>query len=230
MQAPDRSIFLHPPRPARETQINQATRETLTRAGTLLREAFPPNMSTKTQSELLLKETTASAAIESEYRTPYILAHHRALLHFMKEPLTNDYLLKLHSKMMRDQPHAQPGRYRSVGVTVGRYRPPDPALVPSLMEELINYTSERGHHSIIQAAWAHIEFETVHPFADGNGRTGRALINRILESPIPISEYILRNRQEYYALLDSGNWEEYLDWFSKGIIEQTTNIQPDQPK
>ena len=230
MQAPDRSVFLHPPDPGRETRINEAAIEAVKRAETLLRKAFPPDMSAKTRGELFLKEATASAAIENERRTPFILAHHRAVLHFMKEPLTNNYLLKLHTNMMRGQLHAQPGRYRTVGVIVGRHSPPTPAVVPSLMEEFMRYVGERGHHLIIQAAWAHIQFETIHPFADGNGRTGRAIINRILEAPIPISEYILRNRQEYYTLLDSGNWEEYLHWFTRGIIEQATNIQLDQPK
>ena len=223
MQAPNRSIFLHPPEPARETGLNQETKKTLETAGKLLQKAFPPDIQARKRNSLLLTEATCSAAIENEHRAPRIEKHRRALASYMMSPVTTESLLRLHHRMMEGQPHAQPGRYRSVGVTVGRYQPPAPSLVPPLMEELLGYAGERGHNPIVQAAWAHMEFETVHPFADGNGRTGRAIINQLLGIPIPISRYIVQNRQEYYRLLDSGEWEEYLDWFLQGVIQESLN-------
>lgn len=72
--------------------------------------------------------------------------------------------------------------------------PPPPGLVPGLMEDLVDYLNGATHGALIQAAMVHAQFETIHPFADGNGRVGRALIHAVLqrrglvESPVlPIS-------------------------------------------
>ena len=225
MQTPNRSIFLHPPDPRRETDISPRTTAMLDMLENLLESEFPPKMKARTRSELLLREATSSARIENEYRAPQIANHHRALIRYMKDPIDWISMLRAHRTMMRGQPHAQPGRYRTIEVIVGRFRPPDYQIVPSLMERLFAYAGERNHNRTVQAAWAHIQFETIHPFADGNGRTGRALINRILGVPIPISEYILEKRQEYYRLLDSGNWDEYLRWFTQGVVQKAIDLQ-----
>lgn len=58
--------------------------------------------------------------------------------------------------------------------------PPPPELVPGLVDDLVAYMDEDTHSPIVQAAIAHAQFETIHPFADGNGRTGRALIHVVL--------------------------------------------------
>ncbi len=58
--------------------------------------------------------------------------------------------------------------------------PPPPEQVEGLLHDLIDYTNGDGHSTLVQAAVAHAQFETIHPFADGNGRTGRALIHVIL--------------------------------------------------
>ena len=224
MQTPNREIFLHPPEPQRESNSTKRNRKAIKNAASLMAQAFPSTMTQKRHNTLLVIEATSSAAIESEYREIHINNHRLALTQYLKEPIDPQSLLTLHKKMMKNQPLAQPGRYRSVEVSVGRHHPPTTGLVPSLMNELLTYMQEEGHDPLFQAAWVHIEFETVHPFADGNGRTGRALINRILGSPIPISQYILRNQQEYYRLLDSGEWDEYLDWFIRGITQQSNNF------
>ena len=85
------------------------------------------------------------------------------------------------------------------------------------MDGLYRYIQNSQDRPIVKAAWAHIQFETIHPFADGNGRTGRAIINRILDSPLPLSVHILNHRQVYYRLLDAGIWDDYLAWFVRGI-------------
>ena len=81
-----------------------------------------------------------------------------------------------------------------------------------------------------RAAWAHITFETVHPFAEGNGRTGRALIGRVLEKPLPLSRFILEHRQEYYGLLDSCTGEEWLGWFAQGVREESERVTSERRK
>ena len=106
----------------------------------------------------------------------------------------------MHAAMMEGQQHAQPGQYRTVSVTVGGYRPPGPALVPSLMNELFSHLYKHEGTQITRAVWAHVQFETIHPFADGNGRTGRAVLQAALGVPIPISRFILRERATYYEL------------------------------
>ena len=58
--------------------------------------------------------------------------------------------------------------------------PPPPELVESLLEDLLRYVNGYDHPALVQAAIAHAQFETIHPFADGNGRAGRALIHVIL--------------------------------------------------
>jgi Fic family protein len=187
----------------------------------MLRETFPSKTDMQAANELLFAEARHSAAIEGEHRTEAVLLHHEALLEYVQAPVSQAALLDMHRAMMNGQHHAQPGRYRTVRVTVGRHRPPAPALLPALMDELFAYAAATGLNPVAQAAWAHLQFETIHPFADGNGRTGRALINRLLEAPLPLSEYILNHRQEYYRLLGAGDWRPYLDWFVTGVMEET---------
>jgi Fic family protein len=83
---------------------------------------------------------------------------------------------------------------------------------------------------LIKAALSHVQFETIHPFLDGNGRVGRLLVTLLLcteeilaEPLLYISLYLKQHRQEYYAHLDdvrrSGNWEAWLEFFARGVLE-----------
>ena len=238
MQAPDRSIFLHKPEPYQESRISNERQPLSTIIQRATKYLFQPEMPREEWNSYLIREATSSAAIENEFRELQLDRHYRALGAYIKKPLTQDSLRELHQAMMTAQLHAQPGRYRTVGVIVGRYCPPAPELVPPLMEELFDYLQERNHDPLVQAAWAHIQFETIHPFADGNGRTGRALISRILGNPLPISEEILEDRQRYYQLLDSGDWEQYWNWFfrittqatMKAILEKVNREESPKPR
>ena len=211
-----RETFLHPPPqgaapvPARLAgAVEQALRE--------LEQAFPNGMNAKEMEGLLRIEATCSAAIEDEFDPERIARHHQAMTEFLEKPLTRESLLELHAGMMEEQPHSQPGRYRSVQVVVGQHRPPGPALVPSLMEELLEFVQRGEGNRIARATWAHVQFETIHPFADGNGRTGRAIINHILQSPIPLSRFIHADQQSYYRLFGLSDWESWLEWFLHGV-------------
>ena len=216
----DRNTFLHAPAPGQASARDEAAARRLEEATRLLRESFS-GASGQTANDLLFAEARHSAAIEGEHRTEAVLLHHKALLEYVQAPVSQAALLDMHRAMMAGQHHAQPGQYRTIRVIVGRHRPPAPALVPDLMDELFAYAAATGPNPVAQAAWAHLQFETIHPFADGNGRTGRALINRLLEAPLPLSEYILGHRQEYYRLLGAGDWHPYLDWFVTGVMEET---------
>jgi len=88
--------------------------------------------------------------------------------------------------------------------------------------------------ALIKAALAHVQFETIHPFLDGNGRIGRLLIafvlhhDRLLSQPLLyLSLYFKQHRAEYYRLLDQvrteGDWEAWLDFFLEGVEQTATN-------
>ena len=90
------------------------------------------------------------------------------------------------------------------------YVPPDPDRVPDLMADLVGYVNGAAHSPLIQAAVVHAQFETIHPFTDGNGRVGRALIHTVLarrgltdRAVLPISLVLATLRNEYVDGLTS---------------------------
>ena len=122
-------------------------------------------------------------------------------------------------------------RNERTGETV--YTPPaGEAEIRNLLSNLEKYINE-GHDDVdplIKLAVIHYQFESIHPFYDGNGRTGRIInvlylvLKELLESPILyLSSYIIRNRPAYYRLLQEvrtqGNWEEWIVYILTGIEE-----------
>ncbi|HEX5451448.1 MAG TPA: Fic family protein [Candidatus Limnocylindrales bacterium] len=104
-------------------------------------------------------------------------------------PLTVDDLLAIHGVLMAGDERAQPGHLRQeqnwIGGRLGSPRdaafvPPPESLVPSLLQDLIDFVVRDDLPGVPQAALAHAQFETIHPFIDGNGRVGRALVHVIL--------------------------------------------------
>lgn len=101
-------------------------------------------------------------------------------------------------------------------------------LERSLHDEHLPYPT------LVKAALAHVQFETIHPFLDGNGRIGRLLIafvlhhEGILKRPLLyLSLFFKQHRDEYYRLLDlvrlEGDWEAWLDFFLEGVEQTATN-------
>lgn len=112
------------------------------------------------------------------------------------------------------------------------YTPPDDHdTILALMRNLEKYLNEQDDvPSLIKMAVQHYQFESIHPFYDGNGRTGRivnvlhVVLNGLLESPILyLSHYIIRNKSEYYRLLQAvrtrGAWEEWILFMLRGVEE-----------
>ena len=87
--------------------------------------------------------------------------------------------------------------------------PPPAEHVPELMDDLIGYLNTSDHPAVLRAAVVHAQFETIHPFGDGNGRTGRALIHTVLNAAglarraVPISTSLSRDRHGYYDALNA---------------------------
>lgn len=133
--------------------------------------------------------------------------------------------------------HLTPGKLRHEQNWVGgaspfdaEYVPPPAARVPDLVESLTRYVRESNAPTLVKAALAHAQFETIHPFFDGNGRLGRLLVTLILQAEqvimdplLYLSLYFKQHRSIYYESLQrvrfDGDWEQWLRFFMQGVLE-----------
>lgn len=135
-----------------------------------------------------------------------------------------------------------PGEFRRSQNWIGGTRPgnavfvpPPPEEVPACMSRLELFLHDQPGPTpvLLKAALAHVQFETIHPFLDGNGRLGRLLIvlllcdQGVLQTPILyLSLYFKTHRQRYYELLShvrtTGDWEAWLDFFAEAVIVTAT--------
>lgn len=149
-----------------------------------------------------------------------------------KKTLTHEDMLKLHAiiggKVM-DQGRA--GRYRDIQVRVGRYLPPPPKQVSGLMSEMLEWWNKEAPKwsPVITSAIIHYRFEEIHPFADGNGRTGRTLAlwelyRRGFDTHhiFSVDEFYWEDRPRYYESLDAvrkagGDLTGWLEYTAEGL-------------
>lgn len=137
---------------------------------------------------------------------------------------------------------ATPGEFRRSQVWIGGTRPGNAAFVPPPANELTKCLKpfERFLHDppevtppLVKAALAHVQFETIHPFLNGNGRVGRLLIalqladDGLLREPLLyLSLYFKEHRQTYYDLLNrvrlTGDWETWLEFFADAVLASAT--------
>jgi Fic family protein len=162
-------------------------------------------------------------------------------------PLSNRLLREMHERLMAGARGSQssPGEFRRSQNWLGGTRPglahfvpPPPNEVEPCMAALEAFLHGRTAGGtnlepmpiLIKAALAHVQFETIHPFLDGNGRLGRLLIALLLheggalnEPLLYLSLYLKRHRPVYYERLDSvrseGDWEGWVDFFLEGVEE-----------
>jgi len=155
-------------------------------------------------------------------------------------PLSNRLIREMHEQLLARGRGAdkQPGEFRRIQNWVGGTRPGNALFVPpppqrvgehmAALERFI-HEAELPFSALIKAALAHAQFETIHPFLDGNGRIGRLLIALILHQEgilhqplLYLSLYFKQHRDEYYRLLDvtrrDGDWEAWLDFFLEGVL------------
>lgn len=206
-------IWLQPP--ATGVSLNPKLAGTARRAITLLRQAAlaAPNA----VSAVLTGEAYASSLIEnidadpSQSDSPSARLHH-ALLDCQEQP-EPERILEWHRILFAGHPASwlTPGQWRRVNVVVGDWRPPTHAAVPALMAEFFEWLRQEPD-PLLKAVWGHRWFETIHPFADGNGRTGRMLFQALLGVPLTVSCQLWRERGEYYRLLATGDWDDWQHW------------------
>lgn len=148
-------------------------------------------------------------------------------------PLSNRLLIKAHELLMADGDgdKAMPGQFRKQAVRVGKLVPPPPLELQRLMGDLENYIHSASElPPLLTAGLVHVQFETIHPFLDGNGRIGRLLIvlmlieSGLLREPIIYpSYYFKKHKGMYYDKLDSvrtaGDFEGWLQFYLHAIYE-----------
>jgi len=195
-------------------------------------------------SDLLLYESDETPGVPLDDVTEvscYVSAMNYGLERLKEFPLSLRLIREIHAKLMSNSRggHKQPGEFRTSQNWIGGSRPGNARFVPPPPEQLMACLDnfEKFLHDeniklpiLIKAAIAHVQFETIHPFLDGNGRLGRLLITFILctegilqEPLLYLSLYLKANRQAYYDHLQSvretGNWEAWLSFFLTGVVE-----------
>jgi Fic family protein len=159
-------------------------------------------------------------------------------------PLSLRLLGEMHAVLL-DHPQGRgktPGEFRRSQVWIGGTRPGNAVFVPPPADAVANCLADlerflndvpESTPPLIKAALAHVQFETIHPFLDGNGRIGRLLIvlqlvhDGLLREPLLYpSLFFKKHRPLYYELLNAvrlqGDWERWLDYFAEGIEQSAT--------
>lgn len=122
-----------------------------------------------------------------------------------KAPISERVIREIHSLVLMNRPEDK-GVYRRIPVKImgAHHEPPQPDLAPVQMERLVEDLPRGSRHRIETAALFHLNFEGVHPFIDGNGRTGRLLLNLMLmQAGYPPIDVKFSDRRKYYACFDS---------------------------
>jgi Fic family protein len=202
---------------------------------------------TRTNMDELLRDEIENQGEESgdsdvrEVRN-YVAALEHGIKRMDKLPLSLRLVRELHARLMKGVrgDTATPGEFRRSQNWIGRagstimtatYVPPPPQVMMEALGQWERFLHEReAMPDLVQCALMHEQFEAIHPFLDGNGRVGRLLITlfliergRLSQPLLYLSEYIERNRQDYYELLQRvrthGDWHAWLVFFLAGVAE-----------
>lgn len=197
-------------------------------------------------SDLILYENDELPGVPAE-DVGEVLQYVRAMYHGLKRLREDDFPLSLrlireiHEVLLSSGRGSEkhPGEFRTSQNWIGgsrpgnaRYVPPPPGEILTCMGALEKFLHEKDLHMqvLVKAALAHVQFETIHPFLDGNGRLGRLLITLLLcaegvlqEPLLYLSLYFKQQREAYYDLLQrvrtEGDWESWLHFFLTGVHE-----------
>ena len=196
-------------------------------------------------SDLLLSENTGARGVPSDEDVVSVSRYVSAMKHGidrLKEfPLSLRLIREIHQELMdtKRESHARPGEFRTSQNWIGGSRPSTARFVPPRPENLMeclgsleNFLHDKTVRlpALVKAALVHAQFETIHPFLDGNGRVGRLLITftlcawGIIKEPLLyLSLYFRINRRAYYdhlqAVRETGDWEAWVRFFLEGVTE-----------
>lgn len=192
-------------------------------------------------SDLLLfelEEVPGAPVHDAAEVSNYVAALHHGLSRFEEQfPLSNRLIREIHAVLLSGQRYVSktPGEFRRSQNWIGGTRPgnavfvpPPHTAVPGCMAALEGFLYSEELPVLLRAALAHVQFETIHPFLDGNGRVGRLLITLLLchagalhEPLLYLSLFLKQHRTTYYDLLNrvrlTGDWEAWLDFFLEGV-------------
>lgn len=195
-------------------------------------------------SDLLLFELDEAPGVpidDVEEVSNYVAALNHGLKRLRDDgfPLSLRLIREIHAVLLRGGrgSNKSPGEFRTTQNWIGGNMPAMAAFVPPPPDRLdaclqafegFLHASPQAMSPLLKAALAHVQFETIHPFNDGNGRLGRLLIALILcsdgvlrEPSLYLSLYFKTRRQQYYDQLDNvrrtGNWEAWLQFFLEGV-------------
>lgn len=169
----------------------------------------------------------------------YVAAMNAGIARLPTLPLSLRLIREIHGVLMngvRGQ-HKDPGEFRRIqnwigpkGATIetASFVPPPPPVMLDALAQLEIFLHDHALPPLLHAGLCHAQFETIHPFLDGNGRVGRLLITFLLfargalaQPLLYLSHYFKKHRQEYYdrlqAVRDHGRWEEWLEFFLRGV-------------
>lgn len=198
-----------------------------------------------TLSDLLMYENEEIAGVPEQdvvEVSSYVAAMEHGLKRIQKDfPLCLRLIREMHEILLSKGRGSlkQPGEFRRSQNWLGgtrpgnaKYVPPPPEQVMDLLSSLEKFLHDEAEKmpSLVKAALAHVQFESIHPFLDGNGRIGRLLITFILcvdgvmrKPLLYLSLYFKNNRTAYYDHLqhvrETGDWEEWVKFFLQGVIE-----------
>lgn len=174
----------------------------------------------------------------------YVAAMNHGLQRLSELPLCLRLVREIHERLMQGvrgherKPGEFPASQNWIGTAGCTLRnasfvPPPPHTMRAALAQLERFLHDEHLPPLVHAALAHAQFETIHPFLDGNGRVGRLLITfllchrRVLSKPLLyLSHYLKRHRQEYYdrlqAVRTDGRWEEWIGFFLQGVEDVAT--------
>lgn len=170
--------------------------------------AIEGNTLTLRETDLVLRGLTVS---EKPLKDHLEAVGHKEAFDFVQElvrenaPLTEWVIRQIHFLVLADKREDR-GVYRRVPVRImgARHEPVQPYLIEPKMEQLLFSYAESTEHIVTKLARFHIEFEGIHPFIDGNGRTGRLLVNlELMKAGYPPIDIKFTDRAAYYSAFDA---------------------------
>jgi len=204
---------------------------------------------TKTEiDEAIMKEEQISPEKRDDWLEvhQYIESMNNAITMLEKLPLSNRLIKETHKILLKTGrgENKTPGEFRKSQNWIGgrnlleaKFIPPHNRYINDLMSDLEKFLNDKKYNvpHLIKLALIHYQFETIHPFLDGNGRVGRLLItlylidNEILTKPVLyLSDYLEKNRSKYYQCLTDARNNNIIQWikfFLQGIISTSENTK-----